>query len=128
MQLNSPGEVELYSYYSAHLGPRFETAGLRVQFHYNQTPGLHVKAAASEEYKESILRRLQDGLALRFPEFPKSGSVWVTEITEHKVDSSQRAFYRVARLVIEQAFALANLAQAQPSAAAEVPLRGTPLS
>src|SRR6266478_3226740 len=37
----TPGEIELYSHFRQHLGPRYEVAGLRVQFHYNQTPGIH---------------------------------------------------------------------------------------
>jgi hypothetical protein len=104
--------MELYSYFSVHLGPRFEAAGLRVQFHHNQAPGIHFKVSPPEEYRAAILRGLQDGLALRFPEFPVSGSLWITGITAHQVDSSPRAFYRVARLVIDQAHSLADTAQA----------------
>ena len=103
----SPGEIELYSYFSQHLGPRFEAAGLRVQFHYNQTPGLHFRISVSEEYRAAITRGIQEGMAARFPDFPVTGSIWITEITEHSVDSSQRAFYKAARAVIEQAYALA---------------------
>ena len=104
--------MELYSYFSIHHGPRYSAAGLRVQFHYNQVPGIHFKVAPPEEYRAAILRGLQEGLALRFPEFPSSGSLWVTEVTVHEVDSSEQAFYRVARLVIDQAHSLANTAKA----------------
>jgi hypothetical protein len=96
----------LYSHFSQHLGPRFEAAGLRVQFHYNQTPGIHFRVPVSEEYRAAIIRGIQEGMASRFPQFPASGSIWITEVTEHEVDSSQRAFYRVARSIIEQAHAL----------------------
>lgn len=102
----SPGEIELYASFSQHLGPRFEAAGLRVQFHYNQTPGIHFRVPVSEEYGAAILRGIQEGMASRFPQFPASGSIWITEVTEHEVDSSQRAFYRVGRAIIEQAYAL----------------------
>ena len=112
MPSNTPGEVELYSYFSAHLGPRFEAAGLRVQFHYNQTPGIHFMVEVSAELRESIVKGLEDGLALRFPGFPKSGSVWVLEVTAHAVDSSQRAFYKVARMVIDQALSRVQLSEA----------------
>jgi hypothetical protein len=104
----SPGEIELYANFSRHLGPRFEAAGLRIQFHYNQTPGIHFRVQVSDEYRAAILRGIQDGMAERFPPFPSSGSVWITEVTEHEVDSSQQAFYRVARSIIEQAYALAT--------------------
>ena len=102
----TPGEVEHCAYYSKHLGPRVQAAGLRVQFHYNQVPGIHFKVSPPEEYRGAILKGLQEGLALRFPEFPKSSSLWVTEIMDNEIDSSQQAFYRVARLVIEQAYSL----------------------
>ncbi len=102
----SPGEVELYASFSQHIGPRFEAAGLRLQFHYNQTPGVHFRVPVSEEYRAAILRGIEEGMAARFPEFPATGSIWITEVTVHEVDSSQRAFYRVARSIIEQAYAL----------------------
>ncbi len=104
--------MELYSYFSIHHGPRYSAAGLRVQFHYNQVPGIHFKVPPPEEYREAILRGLQEGLTLRFPDFPSTGSLWVTEITVHEVDSNARAFYRVARLVIDQARSLADTAKA----------------
>jgi hypothetical protein len=94
-----------------HLGPRCEAAGLRVQFHYNQTPGIHFKVEPLAEYRDAILQGLRDGLQLRFPEFPSTGSLWITEIIVHEIDSSQRAFYRAARMVIDQAFGLATNAE-----------------
>jgi hypothetical protein len=106
MSQKAPTEGVYYSYFSIHLGGKFESAGLRIEFHYNQIPGIHFKVGLSDEYKEAILRGLQDGLALHFPEFPKTGSIWVIEVNEHEVDSSRRAFYRVARMVIDQAFSL----------------------
>src|ERR1044072_6574582 len=83
----TPGEIELYSYFSQHFGPRYEPAGLRIQCHYNQTPGLHFKVPVSEEYRSEILRGIQEALTLRFPDFPTTGSIWITEVTEHEVDS-----------------------------------------
>lgn len=113
MSIKSPGEVELISHFRRHLGPRFESAGLRVQFHYNQVPGIHFKAEPSEEYRVVILQGLKDGMALHFPNFPESGSVWITEVVEHEADSSAVAFYKAARLVIEQAASLVTLSGAQ---------------
>ena len=104
----TPGEIELYSFFSQHLGGRFEAGGLRIQFHWNQSPGIHFKVPVSEEYRDEILRGLQEGMASRFPDFPKTGSIWITEVTEHEVDSCPRAFYRVARAIIDQASALAS--------------------
>jgi hypothetical protein len=110
--VNAPGEVEHYAYFSMHLGPRFEAAGLRVQFHYNQRPGVHFKVEPPEEYRSAILRRIEEGMAARFPHFPAIGSIWITEVTVHEVDSSSRAFYRAGRLVIDQAFALTQTTKA----------------
>lgn len=77
-------------------------------FHYNQAPGIHFKAAVSEEYREAILKGIKDGMSIRFPDFPATGSIWITEVTEHPVDSSQIAFYQAARCAIEEAYALAH--------------------
>jgi GNAT superfamily N-acetyltransferase len=109
-----PRELEMASQYRQHLGPRFESAGIRIQFHRNQPPGIHFKVDAAEEYRPSILKGIEDGLQLRFPEFAASGSVWITGVTEHPIDSSPRAFYRAARLVIEQAFSFHNLEESTP--------------
>jgi hypothetical protein len=106
MPYNAPGEIEVYSYFRQHLGPRMEAAGLRVQFHYNQTPGIHFKVHPPEEYRSAIIKGIEDGMLDRFSEFPKTGSIWILEITEHEVDSCQRAFYKAGRAVIDQAFSL----------------------
>lgn len=87
-------------------------AGLRLQFHYNQTPGIHFKTAVCEEYREAILKGIKDGMSIRFPDFPRTRSIWITEVAEHPVDSSPMAFYEVARCVIEQAYALFQLKRA----------------
>ncbi|MFZ2956263.1 MAG: hypothetical protein WA705_05185 [Candidatus Ozemobacteraceae bacterium] len=107
MSHTTPGEIELYSYFNQHLGPRCEAAGLRLQFHYNQTPGIHFRVPVAEPYRVAISRGIQEGLALRFPHFPVTGSIWITEITEHEVYSCERAFYRAGLSIIEQAYALA---------------------
>lgn len=84
-------------------------AGLRLQFHYNQVPGVHFKVAVADEFREAIRKGIKDGMSLRFPDFPETGSFWITEATEHPVDSSQVAFYLAARCAIEQAYALTQL-------------------
>lgn len=111
MPLNHPGEVEHYAFFSAHLGPRFQSAGLRVQFHYNQEPGIHFIIQPPEEYADAIMKGLTQGLTRYFPNYPDSGSVWVKEVTVHDVDSSQAAFYRAGLLVMSQAFAFVEIAE-----------------
>lgn len=116
MAKDSPGEIEVYGYFSLHLGPRMQAAGLRIQFHYNQPPGIHLKVPVGDEYRGSIISGLRDGMALRFPAFPDSGSVWVTEVVEHPVDSSQQAFYLAARMTIDQAYSICETRRtAQPA-------------
>ena len=112
MEPIAPGELELYSHYSIHLGPRFEAAGLRIQFHYNQTPGIDFKVPVPEEYRDAILKGIEDGMALRFPNFPPTGSIWILEVTDHDMYSSQRAFYRAGRMVIDQAYSLTETGKA----------------
>lgn len=109
MSRSGPGEVEHSAFYRSHLGPRFESAGLRVQFHRNRGGGIQLKAQVSEEYRAAIFKGLQDGLELHFPDLPPTTSVWITEVTEHEVESSPAAFYIAARLVIEQAASLPRL-------------------
>lgn len=94
-----------------HLGGRFQSAGLRVQFHYNQVPGIHFKVEPPAEYAEAILNGLQNGLACDFPEFPLTASVWINEVIVHDVASSEAAFYRAGLLVIRQALALVEIAE-----------------
>jgi hypothetical protein len=103
---DTPGEVELTASFRTHLGPRFESAGVRIQFHYNQVPGIHVKVRINEEYRESLLQGLRDGVQLYFPNLLRSGSICILDVYEHEVDSSKRAFYKAGRLAIEQAYAL----------------------
>jgi hypothetical protein len=104
----TPGELTIRSQFSKHLGPRFIGAGLTLQFHYNQPPGIHIKAETLPEYEQAILLGITDSMSLRFPSFLENGSVWVTEIVDHPVDSSQWAFYLAARSAVEQAYALAE--------------------
>lgn len=108
----TPGEVEVYGTFSKHLGPRFSGAGLAVQFHYNQEPGIHFKADVPSDYRGAILKGLNDGMAIRFPEFPKSASIWITRIDAHEVDSSWMAFYQAARMVVEQAYSITQPVEA----------------
>lgn len=104
----NPGEVEVFGTFSKHLGPRFSGAGLGIQFHYNQEPGIHFKTDVPSEYREAIMKGLRDAMATRFPDFPQSASIWVTRVEPHAVDSSWTAFYLAARMVVEQAFSLSR--------------------
>lgn len=70
MPANHSGEVEHTAHFSMHVGPRFQSAGLRVQFHYNQVPGIHFKVEPPAEYADAILRGLEHGLERYFPQFP----------------------------------------------------------
>ncbi|MFZ1141455.1 MAG: hypothetical protein WAN76_19910 [Candidatus Sulfotelmatobacter sp.] len=102
----APGEVEVYAHFSKHLGPRFVGAGVRLQFHYNQIPGIHLKVSVREEYRAAILKGITDAMSIRFPNFPETGSVWITEVTEHPVDSSEQGFYLAAGSAVDLAYNL----------------------
>jgi hypothetical protein len=104
-----PRALEVHAAFRQYCGPRYEAADLRIQFPLNQSPGVHFKTDVSSEYRGAILKGLTDGMSLRFPNFLDTGSVWVTEVTVHPVDSSAWAFYRVARCAIEQAYTLSQL-------------------
>jgi hypothetical protein len=67
MSLRHPGEVEHLAFFSAHLGGRFQSAGLRVQFHHNQEPGIHFTIQPPREYADAIINGISDGLTRYFP-------------------------------------------------------------
>jgi len=105
----TPGEIELFTHYRRHLGPRFDRAGLRLRSHYNQQPGIQFHVPVSSAYRAAIIRGIEQGMAKRFPDFPTTGSIWVHEIVEDDVESSEHAFYTVARAAIEQAYTIASV-------------------
>ena len=107
-----PGEVEVFVKFSKHLGGRFKGAGLGIQFHYNQEPGMHFKTDVPAEFREAILKGLRDAMSLRFPQFPASASIWITRVDADEVDSSWVAFYQAARMLVEQAYALTQPVEA----------------
>ena len=111
MPRSHPGEVEHCAFFRMHLGPRFQSAGLRVQFHHNRAPGIHFKVEPPAEYADAILRGLQDGLDRYFPSFPPTASIWINEVIVDEINSSSVAFYRVGLLVIHQALALVEIAE-----------------
>lgn len=101
----TPGEVKVFASFSKHLGPRFIAAGVELQFHYNQLPGVHLRVEISKEFREAIISGIKAGMADRFPNFPDTGTIWVTRVEEHPVDSSFSSFFQAARLAVELAFA-----------------------
>jgi len=105
----TPREAEVYIQFRQHVGPNFIAAGLRLQFHYNQIPGIHFKAAGNGEFREPLLKGIKDGMSIRFPNFPETGSIWITEVSPDPVHSSRWAFYLAGRCAVEQAFALTQL-------------------
>src|SRR5580704_18037102 len=108
-----PRATSIYSHFRQNHGPRFNDAGVRVSFHHGEASGVHFKTNCGE-YEEAIAKGIHDGMAAHCPDFLEAGSVWITEITEHAVDSSPWAFYLAARSVIEQAYIM-NQAKYDPS-------------
>lgn len=106
MSYIKPGELEVYASFRLHTGPRFIGAGLRIQFHYNQIPGIHFRVEPPEEYRSAILKGIEEGMVIRFPLFPNTASIWILEVTEDPAAWTWQAFYQVSRLVIEQAYLL----------------------
>lgn len=99
--------MEIYSYFTKHLGPRSMSAGLGVHFDENLgEPGIHFRATVSSEYQPAIVKGLEDGLAIRFPDSLNTASINIERADEHPFNSSQFAFYLAARCVIEQAYIL----------------------
>jgi len=109
MKYIKPGELEIYTSFRLHTGPRFIGAGLRIQFHYNQIPGIHFRLEPPEEYRSIILRSIEERMAVRFPDFPSTASIWITEITGDPAEWNGQVFSQVSRLVIDQAYSLVQV-------------------
>jgi hypothetical protein len=101
-----PGEITVQAHFRKHLGPRFMSAGVTIQFHTSKTPGVHFKTTVDEEYKESIVKGIRDGVSIRFPGLLETRCIWITDVIEDPVESSNRAFYLAARCAVEQAYTL----------------------
>jgi len=112
MSPGAPGEVELYAYFSIHLGLGSRPLGCAFSFTTIRRQVYILRCRPPKQYRGAILKGIEDGMALRFPKFPDTGSIWIIEVTAHDVDSSQRAFYRAGRLVIDQAYSLTETAMA----------------
>ncbi|UQV43905.1 hypothetical protein KIV45_18595 [Janthinobacterium lividum] len=106
-----PLQIEHLAWFSQHLGGRFRTAGLRIQFHDNQEAGIHWKVACPEEYQAAILQGLHEGMNDAFPQYLASSGVWITEVLVDNVSSSPDTFYRASLLVVAQAKALLELSR-----------------
>lgn len=111
MNLHSevPLQIEHLAWFSQHLGGRFRTAGLRIQFHDNQEAGILWKVACPEEYRAAIVQGLRDGMNDAFPQYLASRGVWITQVLVDDVNSSPDAFYRAGLLVVAQAKTLLEL-------------------
>jgi hypothetical protein len=104
--------MEIFTSFSVHSGPRYQFAGLRIEIHGNQAPGIYFKVEPSEEgYRRGIEKGLRESANLLGPNFLKTGSIWVLEIQEHPIDSSEMAFYRVARMAVDQVLAYRRIVQ-----------------
>jgi hypothetical protein len=66
MNSDWPGQGEVGCFYRKHLGPRMESAGLRVGFHYNQKPGIYFKVEPREEHRSAILKGIRKAWLLVF--------------------------------------------------------------
>lgn len=102
----SPGEINLYGEFRKHYGPRFSSAGLGIEFHFNQEPGIHFKTEVPPQYRSAIERGLREALAHRFPQLPQSTSIWITRVDASATESSSIAFCQAAKMVVEQAYSL----------------------
>ena len=70
MSDGSPGELEVYGYFSAHLGPRSVAAGLRIQFLYNQSPGIHFRGSLRKSIETPLSKVFWMDWLCDFPSYP----------------------------------------------------------
>ena len=100
--------MEILAGFTLHHGPRMSGGAIRIQLHGNQPSGIHFKVEPSEiGYRRGIEKGLREGVEAN-PSL-KSMAIWVVEVQEHPVDSSENAFYRVALLAIEEVLALKRI-------------------
>lgn len=90
------------------LAGTFWEQALAFSFTTTRFQAFHFKTAVNQEYRDAILKGIQDGMAELFPNFPASGSIWIEKVYEHPVDSARIAFYAAARAAIEQAYSVSG--------------------
>lgn len=109
MNEHMPTNIEVHASFSRHLGPRYERAGVSLQFHPNQGVGIACKVPGAEpSYEQAVVKGIEDGLSARYGSAPMRCAIWITKMEQHPTDSSELAFYLAARGAIDLAHAVTN--------------------
>ncbi|AFM13992.1 hypothetical protein [Turneriella parva] len=116
MKQLQPIETVLSYDYTRHLGPRFDSAGIKIEILPSNT-SLEVIAdpnLRNPEYFEAAKRGVFEGLELIFPNEKFTGKIIIRDLIAHEVHSSEVAFLRGAKALVASIPGL--LAEIRPKA------------
>jgi len=99
-----PKTLKLFWRFETHAGARFLRAGIGLQFHTSGPPRVQIQPAVAAEERAALVRGLEEGLSHRFPDFPATSGVTVTDLEIDPVHTSPLDLYRAGKLAIEQAW------------------------
>ena len=102
MKQLQPIETVLSYHYMRHLGPRFDSAGIKIEILPKATP-LQILADSNlrnSEYFEAVKNGILQGIELIFSTEELSGEIIVRDLDAHEIHSSEMAFLRGSRALI----------------------------
>ena len=98
-----PGYVEVAAYFStAHAG-KSSSAGVRVRFSPNQSPGIAFEVDVPSEFLLPLEEGLRAGLEDWYPGYLETGRLSVINVEVDEINSSSSSFEQAGRLVIQLA-------------------------
>ena len=104
-----PGDSKVTASFERQLGAKLQSAGVTIQFVSNSDPGIYFRVSPIEpSYMKAIHEGIRQGIEKRFPGYADEGAVWVIDIIESELSSSNTAFYFAGRLAVEQAYTLSG--------------------
>jgi hypothetical protein len=99
--MKSLGEIKIAYYYSEHLGPRFQSAGITLQLNISDTYKFIPKVKwNSGNYTKAVESGILDGLNDIGYDKEKGIKIELIDCIDHHIYSSTVAFYTAARTLI----------------------------
>ena len=108
--MDSLGEIKLKYFYSQHLGPRFESAGITINLSLaSEYQFISNVKWNNYDYSKVIEKGIKDGLKDIGFNINNGIMIELVEYEEHDVDSSENAFYLASRILIRSREDLSNI-------------------
>lgn len=99
--MKSLGEIKIKYFYSRHLGPRYESAGIELNLSIsNKYKFINKKKDIDRKYLDAIKKGVLAGLKDIDFDINNGVRIELIDYTEHPVDFCEVAFYIAARIAI----------------------------